>query len=276
MKKLIKLFATVILLTVLVSCDDDHDLINVDSIPPAAPTGVFAINGDNRVDISWNENRERDLAGYNVYFSYDDFEFELIDYTNENYFIDYEARNGEVYYYAVTAYDFDGNESELSAKTIVGIARPEGFNQAVFDYLKFPQNSGYSFSEFSVVEYNSDYSDFFFENYEGTYYINVWDDTDIQDMGSTNNIYEISEAPIGGWIELLPGDNVKYIEVMLGNTYVIRTWNNHYAKIRIKEITPERMSFDWAYQLLEGERLLKPESIDSRGFNKTPVKLASR
>ena len=258
------------------SCDDDHDFIEVDTIAPSPPNGVIAINGDDRVDITWNNNRERDLAGYNVYFSYDDYEFELIDYTSENYFVDYEARNGELYYYAITAFDYDGNESELSTKTVVGIARPEGFNQAVFDYIKFPGTSGYSFGEYSVVAFDSEFADFFFENFEGTFYINVWDDTDIQDMGSTSDIYEISEAPVGGWIQLQPEDNVKYTEVIIGNTYVIRTWNNHYAKIRVEELTNERMSFDWAYQLIEGERLLKKDDIAKRNYERVPININSR
>ncbi len=275
--KNLKYLAIILFTTILfISCDDDSDLINVDVTPPSAPRDVFAINGDNRVDISWEENRERDLAGYNVYFSYDNYEFELIGSSNENYFIDYEARNGEVYYYAIASYDFDGNESDLSAETVVGIARPEGFNQAVFDYLKFPEMSGYSFAEYSVVPFNGDLTDFFFENYEGTFYINIWDDTDIQDMGETADIYEVSEAPVGGWVPLIPGDNVKYLIVKIGHTYVIRTLDNHYAKIRVKEITPERMSFDWAYQLLEGERLLKRNENRTRNLSEQTLRISSR
>jgi hypothetical protein len=44
---------------------------------------------------------------------------------------------------------------------------------------------------------------------------------------------------------------------MIGHTYVIWTWDNHYAKVRIKAISNERLVFDWAYQLLEGEQQLK-------------------
>jgi hypothetical protein len=38
---------------------------------------------------------------------------------------------------------------------------------------------------------------------------------------------------------------------------VFWTWDNHFAKIRISSITNERMVFDWAYQLVEGETMLK-------------------
>ncbi|MCK7520206.1 MAG: hypothetical protein MZV64_22195 [Ignavibacteriales bacterium] len=47
-----------------------------------------------------------------------------------------EAVNGDKYYYAVAAYDYNGNESELSYDVIYSTARPEGFNQAIFDYQK--------------------------------------------------------------------------------------------------------------------------------------------
>lgn len=257
MKRFINILVTAVL-TVLIfaACHNDEEHY-YDYTPPARPSNVLAINGDQRIDITWKNNRESDLAGYNVYFSSDDYEFELIGSTEDNYYIDYEAKNGEVYYYAVTAYDFDGNESELSEYTVVGIARPEGFNQAIFDYIKFPEVSAYNFQNFVVVAYDSDFADFFFENYEGTFYINVWDDTDIQDMGSTTDIYDIQYAPTEGWEPLVPGENVKYVEAKPGHTYVIWTWNNHFAKVRVNQITSERMVFDWAYQLIEGETLLK-------------------
>jgi hypothetical protein len=107
-------------------------------------------------------------------------------------------------------------------------------------------------------------SDFFFENFEGTYYLNVWDDTDIQDMGFTENFNEISYAPLDGWVPIQPDENVKYTEAVVGHTYVIWTWDNHYAKIRVKSISNERIVFDWAYQLLEGEQQLKSNRDSSK------------
>ena len=241
-------------------CDDHFD--DYDDIPPSPPENVVTYVGDNLVEIEWDDNRERDVAGYNVYFAYSYWgEYELIGNTPSNYFVDYDALNGELYYYAVAAYDYDGNESELSYDKVYGVARPEGVNQAIFDYIKFPDVAGYDFSEYQVVEYNafSDEvsADFFFENFEGTFYLNVWDDTDIQDMGLTQNFNEITYAPLSGWVPIMPDENVKYTIVEVGHTYVVWTWDNHYAKIRIKSISNERLVFDWAYQLLEGEQQLK-------------------
>ncbi len=158
------------------------------------------LNGDNRVDLTWNDNRESDLSGYNIYYSdsYDG-KYYPIGSTAYNFFIDYDAVNGDTYYYAVTAYDYNGNESDLSRDVIYATPRPEGFNQSIFDYRRFPNNSGYSFSFYSVVAYDDIDVDFFFENYQGDFYIDVWDDTDIQDVGPTYDIYDIPFAPTTGW-----------------------------------------------------------------------------
>ena len=80
----------------------------------------------------------------------------------------------------------------------------------------------------------------------------VWNDTDIQDMGPTQDIYDIPFAPATGW------SNNKIVYAQVGHTYVIRTWDDHYAKVRISSRSYNRIVFDWAYQLVQGERQLKP------------------
>lgn len=250
----------------LMACEKDE--FYYDNTPPSPPTNIVTITGDNRVDLSWNHSPERDVAGYNVYVN-DRYEgrYELIGNTSDNYFVDLGAVNGITYYYAISAYDFNGNESELSYDVVYDTPRPEGFNQTVFDYVNYPDNSGYSFADYLVVPYDDDYTDFFFENYNGIYYLDVWSDTDIQDMGRTVDIYDITEAPLDGWVPLKEGENIKYVEAFEGHTFVIWTWDNHYAKIRVKRITPERILFDWAYQTAEGN----PELKSNRGVNARTV-----
>jgi len=245
------LLLTLLIPLLLVGCKE-NDFYYFDYDPPVPPSGLTVLNGDQRVDIFWDAGRDDDLAGYNVYYSYDyDGEYYLLGSTKRTKFIDYGANNGTKYYYAVAAYDYNGNESELSYDLAYATPRPEGFNQTVFDYLHFPNNSGYSFRKFKVVPFDNLDADFFFENYNGTYYLDVWDDTDIRDMGKTVDIWDIPEAPIGGW------SNTKDAIAHIGNTYVIWTWDNHFAKIRISAITSERIVFDWAYQTVEGDPQLK-------------------
>lgn len=255
MKNILKLIAALTILVYFTGCGVNEPEYVIDTIPPVAPTGVKVLNGDNRVDIYWTENRDPDLAGYNIYYSdsYDG-KYYIIGSSAYNYYVDYDAINGEKYFYAVAAYDFNGNESDLSIDVVYATARPEGYDQAIFDFRQFPNNSGYSFALASVVAYDSLDVDFFFENYQGDFYLDVWDDTDIQDMGPTNDIYDIPFAPTSGW------STTKDESAIAGHTYVIWTWDNHFAKIRISQITNERVVFDWAYQLVEGERQLKPSA----------------
>lgn len=262
--KPVKLFLALLIFAaanLFTGCDEFGDYF-YDDVPPSPPKGIYTVTGDERVDLFWDENPEGDVAGYNVYYAYSyDGKYTLLGSTYDNSYIDYGAKNGTTYYYAVTAYDYNNNESDLSSEVIYDTPRPEGFNQALFDYNRSPNNSGYDFSKYLVVAYNSDATDFFFENYNGTYYLNVWDDTDIQDMGTTGDIWDISYAPSSGWVPMQPNENVKYVEAKVGHTYVIWTWDNHFAKVRIRSISNDRMVFDWAYQLVEGNRELKRAAL---------------
>lgn len=253
MKKIKILIAVFLTINLFVACDVNNSHHDYDYTPPNVPTGVNVLNGDEVVDIYWNHNRENDLAGYNVYYS-DSYNgrYTLIGSTQNNYFIDYDVTNGVRYYYAVTAYDYNNNESELSLEVVYARPRPEGFNQSVFDFRRYPDNSGYSFSKYSVRPFDDLDTDFFFEIFEGVNYLVVYDDTDIQDMGLTNDIWDIEFAPEGGW-----SPNKEEV-AKAGHTYIIWTYDNHFAKIRIKSITADRIVFDWAYQTVSGDPQLKP------------------
>jgi len=250
--KTIKLLSIPFLILLAQACNIYDPYQEADYTPPSIPRGVVVQNGDNRVDIFWDKNRESDLSGYNIYYSdsYDG-RYQLIGSSDFNNFTDYDAVNGNTYYYAVTAYDFNGNESDLSKDVVYSTPRPEGFNQSIFDYRRFPNNAGYSFSDYSVYPYDDLNTDFFFEKYNNTFYLDVWDDTDIQDMGATSDIYDIEFAPTSGW------SDTKDAIAIVGHTYVFWTWDNHFAKVRISQITGDRVVFDWAYQLVEGEIQLK-------------------
>ncbi len=247
----------------LVGCS--KQITEYDVTPPSPPTNIRTVTGDNRVDLYWDPSPQSDVAGYNVYVasSYHG-KYQLIGNTDETYYVDYDAQNGVTYYYAVTAYDYNGNESDLSTDVVYDTPRPEGFNQSISDFRRFPSIAGYSFTNFSVVPYNDDNCDFFFENDSGYFYLDVWDDSDIQDMGETTDIYDVSQAPLSGWVALVPGDNIKYVQAIEGHTYVIWTWDNHFAKVRISLITPERIVFDWAYQTAEGNPELKSKRTGIR------------
>lgn len=265
-KLLLVLLTTAFLLT---GCDNGHEPF--DNNPPNPPVGLYTVTGDNRVDIFWDDNRERDVAGYNVYFAYEyEGKYTLIGSTESNYFIDDEAINGETYYYAVTAYDFNGNESDLSYAEVEDTPRPEGFNVEVYDAQLHPNYSGYSFQNEEVLPYDDLYTDFYFEYWDGNYYLVVWNEADIQDMGQTKDLWDIDEAPTTGW------SVYKDEYAVPGHTYVIRTGEYNYAKVRVTKIDGEILRFDWAYQTVPGNRELK-ENWKERVRDKSPrVRLRGR
>ena len=229
-----------------------------DNVPPSVPSNIVTETGDELVIITWNPVYNNDLSGYAVYFSYSyNGQYTLLGTTNKNSYIDYGAANGETYYYAIASYDYDGNESELSYDVAYDTPRPQGFNQYVYELWSYPSLSGYDFSKYRIDKYNSENTDFFFELDNGTFYLNVWADTDIQNMGRTNDIYDISFAPVDGWVDLLPNDNIKYTQAIKGNTYIIWTHDNHFAKIRVSQIYSDYIEFDWAYQTAPGNVELK-------------------
>jgi len=254
--KTLKIFILLLASLSFFSCQEN--ILFFDDTPPAVPSNIITETGDNLVLISWNHVYDSDFSGYAVYYSdqYDG-EYRLLGTTVESSYIDYGAANGVTNYYAIASYDLSGNESDLSYDVAYDTPRPEGFDQTVYDFRNFPNIAGYDFNKYSIDKYNSLETDFFFENDNGVFYLNVWSDSDIQSMGRTTDIYSVSYAPTGGWVELLPEDNVKYVQAIRGNTYVIWTWDNHFAKIRISEIFADHIEFDWAYQTAEDNVELK-------------------
>lgn len=243
-------------LVLLVACDSVHQ---VDTLPPSPPRGLRALALDNAVELSWISNTEPDLAGYNVWRSdrYDG-RYALLSATTDNVFVDNAARNGVTYYYAVSAYDFDKNESALSPDVVAATPRPEGYGVRISDYRTAPLTAGYDFSTYSVGRYDDDYTDVFFEHFNGRFYLNVWSDTDIQDMGYTASLDDIVRAPTTGW------SPSKSVEAIPGHTYVVWTWDDHYAKMRVHSVTPTACVFDWAYQTARGVTALKRPAGDRR------------
>jgi hypothetical protein len=177
--------------------------------------------------------------------------YAMVGKTADPTFTDNGAKNGVREYYAVSAYDYDGNESDLSKDVVYATPRPEGYGTKLGDYRLSPTIAGYDFSTYSVGKYNDDLTDLYFEAINGRYYLDVWQDTDIQDMGYTNSLHDIALAPALGY------SPSKSVEAIPGHTYVLWTWDSHYAKVRVKDVTPSRMTFDWAYQVAQANPELK-------------------
>lgn len=238
--------STLVVLTLaflLASCIRREEVAAPDTTPPGPPRGITTISLDNAVQLDWLENTEPDIEGYRVWVSdaYNGVYNELGSVSGTQ-FIDNGAVNGNTYYYAVSAFDHAGNEGDLSKDVIYDTPRPEGYNVQVYDVVAYPNLSGYDFSTYSVGPYDDQFTDVYVEYASGLAYLRVWSDTDIQDMGYTRDLDEISVAPSAGW------SASRICEAIPGHTYVVWTNDDHYAKVRVIQVDVNFIRFDWAYQ----------------------------
>ncbi len=260
-----KTFLTVLLVLAalaLVSCDQDEKVVYVyvdEDNPPPVPQGVTSVTADEEVHIYWLpiDDVVGDFDTYVVYRSdyHPDTGYWEIGTTDETYFVDDSVNNGWTYYYAVSSVDYDGNLSDLSYEEVFDTPRPEGYDVQLNDSATAPGSAGWDFSSDRVVDYRSIACDFYLEYNAGddAFYFNVTDIAIlIQDMGHTANLDDVSYSPAHGWSQN------GWCEVILAHTYVFRTYDNHYAKVRVTSIGSDYILFDWAYQIDEGNRELKP------------------
>ncbi|MBE0432102.1 fibronectin type III domain-containing protein [candidate division WOR-3 bacterium] len=235
-----------------------------DSEPPAVPRGLRSITGDGEVLLVWYENTEHDLAGYRIYRSLQPLGlyYEIAE-TNLDYFLDYGLINGQTYYYAVTAFDHAGNESEFSYEIVYDTPRPEGYGAQIFVYTTYPDFAGWKFSAYNIVAYDNPTCDFYF-GYDGNiqaYYFRVGHPAGlIQDFGYTSSLDEITYAPQQGWSQ------TGRVEAIPGHTYIMHTWDNHYAKFRVTALGSVSVIFDWAYQIDPGNpELMTVQTVEHQG-----------
>jgi hypothetical protein len=265
-----------VILLGLAGCDDGDDCVccGADREAPAAPRGLYSITGDGEVIVVWLANTESDLDGYRVYRSdeYDGTYYLLTSASacGDCYWVelvDDEVQNGETNFYAVTAIDHAGNESDLSGEYVWDTPRPDG--DAEITNALDPdgyEEAGFDLHTARAVAADDSRADFFYTHDEagggflfaGNEHSGVRDLTEIQDLGYTADFDEISFAP-----ENLedPGDvgwsPTGSAEPIRNHTYVLLTSDDHYAKIRVTEVTPRRVEFEWAFQLVPGNRQLK-------------------
>ncbi len=271
------LAALFILLPFVAGCGDEDPVRVVDDQAPFPPDGVFSVTGDGVVHLYWNRSPEPDLAGYAVYrgsvpegpyFHLDDVSADATSYDDTS------VANGETVYYAVTAFDRAGNESDLSAELVFDTPRPAGTDLILFDFVG--QNSGLSGYDFSSVSgaaqaWNAATTDIYFGASGGINELVATAGVDIQDYGWTASLDDVDWAPSAGWA---PSGRA---EAITGHAYVLRIVDGpgetHYAKVRVTAVTSASLSpdarkvtIDWAYQIDPGNPELSPGTRrDGRG-----------
>lgn len=239
---------------------------------PFPPRGICSITGDGEVIVYWLLNQEDDIAGYVVYRSFN----ELSDYEEigevgfeEIFFTDTTAQNGTTYFYAVSAFDLAGNESELSGESVFDTPRPAG-SVTLQDYNIAPAASGFSFVHSNRVQlWNNNTTDIYFGVDTEVLVPYLYSDSgSIQDMGWTSSFDEISYSPEQGFTYL-------FVEAIIGHTYAFLTPEGNYAKIRVTDlyidwgvgdgVLQANIVFDWGYQLQAGNPELAPPKLAKLG-----------
>lgn len=265
MKSLLVLVVSLMLLAIACDVRETVYVDGQDITPPPVPSGVRSITGDGVVWVHWNEiTGVDDLEGFKIFRSIDNNIFNRIATVSAavSSYADYNVINGQTYFYGVSSFDFDGNESNESFDYVIvfDTPRPEGiatiFNSADPGYTDI---SGFDFSSETRVLWSSPDCDINLE-YDDTPGITsfyIWlgpHGLAIQDMGYTSGFDDISYAPPAGW------SGMEYVEAIEGHTYVLLTMDNHYAKVRISSfsgVPAYSMTFEWGYQTDTGNRELK-------------------
>jgi hypothetical protein len=105
-----------------------------------------------------------------------------------------------------------------------------------------PDYSGYDFSQYMKMAFDDPSTDIFIESDNGELLIRVRDDSEIMNIG-------VIDIPRKAIFDLRKEWSSSHEEPLtLDHEYVIRTWDHHYAKVKVRGLGEHRVVFDWAYQ----------------------------
>jgi len=242
-----------------------------DTTPPSVPRGVRSVTGDGTVSIYWYGSTEEDLAGYRVWRA----DSEGADYVvvsridadprdpgdppvDWQYDDTHRIANGHTYYYAVSAFDFDDNESDLSYEDVFDTPRPAGEN-VLLDADR-PSIAAFAFADEIPVPHGDSRGDIelvYDPDLDVLYIEAIHNDTYVQDFGFTASLDDVDWAPENGWSAL------HRAEVIRGHSYVAQIYRDpesslaNYAKLRVTSTGGTWARIDWAYQIDPGNPELK-------------------
>lgn len=94
---------------------------SIDNLAPIVPSGIIADGYGDRVELTWDDNEDKDFQYYAIYRSSDsEFNPDTMNTytfsTIENSFTDVGVELEKTYFYKIVAIDFSGNQSEYSEK----------------------------------------------------------------------------------------------------------------------------------------------------------------
>jgi hypothetical protein len=247
--------------------------------PPAAPQGLYGINGQHQVTLVWLANAEPDLQGYRIYDApCDSCLYTRIGVLPATARAEYEQfvatglADSVRRFFAVSAVDREGRESDLSRNSVWGTPRPEGSGLSLNNFVVYQRNVGYDFSAFAALDTTSPPADIFYGYYEDqTHFVHqqvfVPDyASDIQDAGYASSLDAVYFAPDSGWS---PSGTV---EAIAGHNYVVWTRENRFAKFRVQSVDAGHIVLDWAYQGDRGNPDLRAKrAVEEGAVGRRPI-----
>jgi hypothetical protein len=256
----------------LTGCESSNDPLLAGGAP-AVPTGVYTITGDGQVEVRWNPVRGNSVEGYGVYRSDTTIDgaynrLSSVFGEESDSYVDRAVANGTTYYYAVDAFNFQRQESALSYEEAFDTPRPAGTSVTLWAAQVDPARAGLDWSSYAgagfVRPFDDSTTDVFVQRIDGVLYAKgravggFWND--VQDLGWTASMDDISWAPADGW-SISPNG----VELIAGHTYVVWTHDEHFAKFRVTAIHADAgtqlltsITFDWAYQIAPQNPELAP------------------
>lgn len=253
---------------VLAGCDDSTS--PRDTTPPAAPRGLYSTTGDQQVTLRWLANTESDVIGYRIYSSTcatgSSCPYDRVGTSTGTTFVVTGLTNGATRYYAVSAVDRDGNESDLTPEDVYDTSRPAGSGAALGNFVSSTSGAGWDFSAAISRSSTDAQTDVYYGDNGSVRQMFTRDlNTDIQDMGYASSLDAIDFAPANGW------SPTGTVELIPGHCYVVWTRDDHYAKFRVTSLTSNLVVFDWAYQTAAGNGELRARPAAGEDGGTRPV-----
>lgn len=93
----------------------------VPATPPSPPTGLRSIEqGPDYVVLAWDPNPEADIAGYKIHYKEGEVSiYSELDVGNQTSYVFNGLSSGTTYYFSLTAYDVDAEESNPSEEMMI-------------------------------------------------------------------------------------------------------------------------------------------------------------
>ena len=131
---------------------------------------------------------------------------------------------------------------------------PAGTDITLIDFKHLPEESGFDFSapnrgDVDLAKGCDIY--FGFDDGASIAYLYSANGTQMQDMGYRNYFTDLDQSPVRGF-------TTGFVEILEGHIYAFYLPSKNFAKIQVKQVSADSVTFDWALQIDRGNPELAP------------------